>query len=71
MLQQVGRGGHTSTLRVNPGINMIGDIAARNSPDRAHRETKLFTALQHLRRRGENIEFKELKVHKQTSTHVI
>lgn len=53
MLRQVRRRGHTSTLRINPGIDMVGDIATWNPPDRTHRETKLFTALQHLRRRGE------------------
>lgn len=52
MLGQVGRRGHTSTLRVDPGVDVVGDIAARNPANRTHRETKLFTALQHLRGEG-------------------
>lgn len=53
MLRQVRRRGHTPTLRVNPGINVIGHIATWNPPDWTHRETKLFTSFQHLRRGGE------------------
>lgn len=49
MLGQVGRRGHASTLRVNPGVDVVGDVTARNPADRTHGETKLFTALQHLR----------------------
>lgn len=52
MLGQVRRGGHTSTLRVDPGVDVVGDITARNPANRTHGETKLFTALQHLRRGG-------------------
>lgn len=50
MLRQVRRRGHTTTLRVNPGINMVGDVATWNPPHWTHWKTKLFTALQHLRR---------------------
>lgn len=55
MFRQVGRGGHTPALRVDPGINMVGDIATRNPTNWTHRETQLFTALQHLRRGEERI----------------
>lgn len=33
MLGQVRRRGHAPTLRVNPGVDVVGDIAARNAPD--------------------------------------
>lgn len=50
MHRQVRRRGHTPALRVHPGVNVVGDVAAWNPPDWSHREAELFIALQHLRR---------------------
>lgn len=55
VLGQVRRRRHAATLRVNPGVNMVGDVAPGNSADGANREQELFTALQHLWRRREKI----------------
>lgn len=33
VLEQIRRGRHTPTLRIHPGINVVGNIAARNPPD--------------------------------------
>lgn len=50
MLMQVRWGGNTATLRINPGIDVVCDIATRNPSDRTHRQAKFLIAFQHLRR---------------------
>lgn len=50
MLMQVRWGGNTATLRINPGIDVVCDIAARNPSDRTHRQAKFLIAFQHLKR---------------------
>lgn len=49
MLGQVRGRRHAPALRIHPGVNVVGDVAAGNPPHRAHGERKLFTALQHLK----------------------
>lgn len=50
MLMQVRWGGNTAALRINPGIDVVCDIATRNPSDRTYRQAKFLIAFQHLKR---------------------
>lgn len=51
--------GDAAALRVHPGIDVVGDIAPRDTPRRVHRQYQLLGALESLEREGYRVSQQE------------